>query len=147
MTEQEVRLILQSYRPGTDDRNDPQFAEALRAAERNPQLAHWLETEQTFDRAVAAKLADLPEPFGLKTRIRALQPRPRATSSWSLAAILATIAALLFLCAQVVSLFRSTSSTDTASVSDYSREMVGFVQLPPSLAMMSDDLDAIKSWL
>lgn len=147
MTEQEARLILQSYRPGSDDSNDPQFAEALGEAERSPQLAQWLETEQTFDRAVAAKLADLPEPFGLKTRILALQPRPQATSSWSLAAILAAIAALLFLCAQVVSLFRGMSSTDTALVSDYSREMVGFVQLPPSLAMMSDDMEAIKNWL
>jgi len=147
MTELEARLILQSYRPGSDDRSDPQFAEALREAERNPQLAQWLEIEQTFDRAVAAKLAELPEPFGLKTRILALQPQPQAKSSWNLAAILAAIAALLFLCAQVVSLFRNTTPTNTASVSDYSREMVGFVQLPPSLAMMSDDLDAIKSWL
>jgi hypothetical protein len=147
MTEQEARLILQSYQPGSDDGSDPQFAEALHEAERNPQLAQWLEAEQMFDRAVAAKLADLPEPLGLKTRILALRPRPQKTSSWSLAAILGATVALLFLCFQVVSLFRNTSSTDTASVSDYSREMVGFVQLPPSLAMMSDDLEAIKSWL
>jgi len=147
MTEQEARLILQSYRPGTEDRADPQFAEALRAAQQTPELAQWLETEQRFDRAVAVKLAELPEPLGLKTRILALQPRTPVSSSWSLATILAAIAAVLFLCAQVVSLIRGSGSTDSASVTNYAREMVSFVQLPPPLEMMSDDMDAIRSWM
>ena len=77
MTEQEARFILQSYRPGGEDKDDPQFAEALREAERNPELARWLAEEQAFDCAVAAQLAALPAPFGLKTRILA-QAAPRS---------------------------------------------------------------------
>ena len=98
MTEQQARVILQSYRPGSDDPDDPQFAEALRETERNPELAEWLKEEQTFDCAVADKLAEVPEPLGLKTRILALHQQPeRKSSSWSLAAILAVVAAVLFL--------------------------------------------------
>lgn len=148
MTEQEARVILQSYRPGSDDPDEPQFAEALRETERNPELAEWLKEEQTFDCAVADKLAEVPEPLGLKTRILALHQQPeRKSSSWSLAAILAVVAAVLFLCAQLLSLLRTTTSADTASVSNYSQEMVSFVRMPPPLDMMTENLGALQGWL
>jgi hypothetical protein len=148
MTEQQVRLILQSYRPGSDDPGDPRFAEALREAGRNPQLAHWLKEEQTFDSVIAEKLAQLPEPLGLRTRILALhQPPQSPATSWNLAAILAVVAAVLFLCAQLLSLFRTTRSTDSASVSNYATEMVSFVRMPPPLDMMTENLGALQGWL
>lgn len=147
MTEQEARLILQSYRPGSDDPDDPQFAGALREAERNPELAQWLKEEQIFDCVVADKLADLPEPLGLKTRILAQQPSPQTASSWSLAAILAVAAAALFFCAQLLSLLRTPAPTQTAAVSDYSQEMVSFVRMPPPLDMMTENLGALQDWL
>ena len=146
MTEEEARLILQSYRPGTDDESDPQFAEALEAAERNPALARWLAEEQAFDDAMAAKLAALPEPFGLKTRILAQTKRVVRPPQWSLAAALAAVAALLFLAAQIVSLFRP-GAVATTRATDYAREMVSFVRLDPSLDLTSHDLGAIKNWL
>ena len=98
MTEQEARLILQSYRPGGEDKDDPQFAEALREAERNPELARWLAEEQAFDCAMAAQLASAPgalwfeNPDSRPGRAAFRQPHP-----WSLAAILAGVVALLFL--------------------------------------------------
>ncbi len=145
MTEEEARLILESYRPGTGDESDPQFAAALREAERNPQLARWLAEEQAFDRAVAAKLAALPEPLGLKTRILA-HGAPARAPRWSLAAALAAIAALLFLGAQVVSLFRAGGAGPTHAT-DYAREMVSFIRLDPALDVTSHDLGSITAWL
>ena len=71
MDEQEARLILQAYRPGTEDQTDPQFAEALRASATNPELARWWAEEQAFDRAIATQLDSVPAPFGLKTRLLA----------------------------------------------------------------------------
>jgi hypothetical protein len=41
MDEQEARLILESYRPGEQDLDDPQFAAAMRAVTDNPELARW----------------------------------------------------------------------------------------------------------
>ena len=146
MHEQEVRLILQAYRPGAQDRDDPHFAEALQETARNPQLARWFAEEQAFDEAMAAHLAAVPAPFGLKTRILA-QANPPARSwtlRWTLG--LASLAALLFLLAQVVSLWRNPAPA-SAALPDYAREMVSFIQLPPSLEMESHDLGAIKNWL
>jgi hypothetical protein len=154
MTEQEARFILQSYRPGGEDQDDPQFSEALREVERNPELARWVAEEQAFDCAVAAQLAALPAPFGLKTRILA-QAAPRSgRNPWSLAAILAGVVALLFLAVQVVGLFRpaapasaTASASASAEIPDYVQEMVSFIRLNPPLEMKSHDLGAIKGWL
>lgn len=148
MTEKEARVILQAYRPGSDYPDDPQFAEALREAERNPGLAQWLKEEQAFDEVIAAKLAELPEPLGLKTRILALnQPPAKTSSSWSLAATLAVVAAVLFLCAQLISLFRNSAPNDNATVSHFATEMVSFARIPPPLDMMTENLGALQGWL
>lgn len=145
MNREEARLILQAYRPGAD-RDDPQRLAALRAAESDPELAHWFAEEQAFDRAIAAELAAIPPPFGLKTRILANAAPPRGLLQQSWAIKLAAIAALLFLVAQVAGLFRTFSSAP-AGVPDYAREMVSFIQLNPPLEMMSSDLGAIQGWL
>ncbi len=149
MTEDEARLILQSCRPGKLDQGDPHFAEPLREVERNPALARWFEEEQAFDRAVTAQLEGLPAPFGLKTRILArMNPATAAPGArrWSLVTALASVAALLFLCAQIVSLFRTTPA-ESGTMPDYVREMVSFVRLDPPLEMASHDLGAIRGWL
>lgn len=150
MTEQEARLILQSYRPGGQDKDDPHFSEALQEAERNPDLACWLAEEQAFDRAMAAQIAALPAPFGLRTRILAQATRPLGSRPWSLAAALAAVAALLFLGVQIVSLLRpapSQPASASAEVPDYVQEMVSFIRLNPPLEMRSNDLAAIRGWL
>lgn len=148
MDEREARLILRSFRPGTEDEHDPHFAEALREAEGNRELAQWLEDEQAFDRVIAAKLAALPEPFGLKTRLLAQSAAPAKarTPSWSLATALAAVAALLFLAAQIISLFRANAPA-TGTVANYTEEMVSFIRLPPSLELETHDLGVIKGWL
>jgi uncharacterized membrane protein YbaN (DUF454 family) len=146
MDEQQARLILQAYRPGDQDQNDPQFAEALEEMRKNPELARWFAEEREFDLAVAAHLESVAAPYGLKTRILA-QARPPATSATSRwAAGLAVVAALLFLFAQIVSLWRESSHPSTA-LPDYTREMVSFVRLTPPLELESKDLGAIKQWL
>jgi hypothetical protein len=146
MNEQEARLILQAYRPGAQDQGDPHFAEALQEAARNPQLARWFAEEQAFDQAMAAHLAAVPTPFGLKTRILSGAPLPVESRPWSWAIKLAAVVALLFFLVQVVSLFRA-SAPASAGVQDYAREMVDFIQRGPPLDMESDNLVAIKNWL
>ncbi|MEO5753472.1 MAG: hypothetical protein ABIR38_02070 [Chthoniobacterales bacterium] len=146
MDEPQARLILQAYRPGSEE-NDPEAAEALQMAERDPALGRWLAEEQEFDRAMAAHLEAIPAPFGLKTRILA-QGSPAAVESrpWSWAVKLAGVAALLFLLVQIASFFRP-PPPPSAGVGDYASEMVSFIRLSPPLEMASDDLGAIKKWL
>ncbi len=145
MNAAEVRLILQSFQPEVGDENDPQFAEALRAAANDPALARWWSEEQAFDRAIAAQLAALPEPFGLKTRILAQQAAParRFPARWIFG--FASAVAVLLLLAFGAGLFRPAPATNLTA--DYAREMTSFIRLSPQLDMKSNDLGEIKTWL
>jgi hypothetical protein len=146
MTEQEARLILQSYGPAVEDPNDPQFAEALRMAAENPELARWWEEEQAFDRAMATHLEAMPAPYGLKTRILAQAAAPTTSRFARWIVGLAGAAALLFLLAQVADVWRN-AAPRAGALPDYASEMVSFIKVPPSLELMSDNLGAIQGWL
>ncbi len=67
MDKEKIKLLLESYRP--EDADDPIFAEALRAAAADPELAAWLERMQRFDDEAGRALRDLPVPTDLKDRI------------------------------------------------------------------------------
>lgn len=71
MNNQEAKFILNAYRPGGRDAADPAFAEALQQAERDPVLGAWFARERTHDAAVAAKLAQVTPPAGLREAILA----------------------------------------------------------------------------
>src|SRR5471030_253843 len=122
MDDKEARLILQAYRPNDADRDDSQFAAALKEVSRNPELARWFGEEQEFDRAMAAQLAAVPAPFGLKTRILAQGATPPARRTGKLGWVFAfaSLVAALLLLAQVVSLRRS-AEPPTAMMPNYTR--------------------------
>ncbi|HEY1770623.1 MAG TPA: hypothetical protein VGG02_10265 [Chthoniobacterales bacterium] len=142
MDETQARLILQNYRPGLP--NDPETAEALRMAAANPELGRWFADEQAFDRAIAAQIESVPAPFGLKTRILAEGGAKKAAGKARWIFGLAAFAALGFLSAELVSLWRAPAPVGSA---EYAREMASFIQLAPPLPMESHDLGAIRNWL
>ncbi len=149
MDEQKARLILRACRPGSEDRNDPEIAEALQEVEKNPELTRWFAEEQAFDRAMGAHLAAVPPPLGLKTRIlaqgaEAAAPARPATRRWAFG--LAAAVAAIFLVAQVVILWRTPKAIADLPA-EYASEMASFIQLSPPLQMESSDLGRIKDWL
>ncbi len=146
MDEQQARLILQAARLGGQDRNDPEIAAALQAVASNPDLSRWFAEEQAFDRAMAAHLEAVPLPYGLKTRIVAqgAEPEPERKRRWIFG--LAAALAVGVLLAQAFSLWR-TPNSGASLPADYAREMTSFIQMVPPLAMESNDLGEIKSWL
>ena len=104
MNNDEAKFILRAYRPGGQDAADPQFAEALAQARRDPGMARWLAEETGLDAAIAKKLNSLPVPAHLKASILAgrkivpLRPVPwwrrslhPAATAAALALTLATI--------------------------------------------------------
>lgn len=142
MDETQTRLILQAYRPG--ETADSQMSEALSAVTNDPELGRWFAEEQAFDRAIAAHLAAVPAPFGLKTRIVAQTRAPQrgGKARWTFG--FAALAALIFLVAEGIALWRGPASP---SPTDYAAEMASFIQLEPALQMESGNLGKIKSWL
>lgn len=71
MNNEEARFILRAYRPGGQDAADPQFAEALDQARRDPELSRWLAEQTAFDTAIGGKLKAIPVPADLKASILA----------------------------------------------------------------------------
>ena len=77
MDSREARIILALYRPGSVDAADAQMAEALEAAQRDPELAAWLEQHCAVFNAIRGKLREIPVPADLKRRIILGKPAPR----------------------------------------------------------------------
>jgi hypothetical protein len=71
MNREEARLILQVYRPGGQDADDPHFAEALALAKRDPELAAWFAEQHKFDAMVSRGLQKIAAPSQLKSQILA----------------------------------------------------------------------------
>ncbi len=87
MNNDEAKFLLRAYRPGGQDAADPQFAEALDQARRDPDLARWLAEQTALDAALGAKLAAVPVPADLKASIlagRKVVPLPPAAPWWRL---------------------------------------------------------------
>ena len=69
MDDATIKLVLGAYRTDARDSGDPFFAEALRGAERDPELAAWLKEEQRFDALMVKTLGQITAPAGLKEMI------------------------------------------------------------------------------
>jgi hypothetical protein len=82
MNSSDAKEILLLYREGVDDA-DPQFAEALAVAERDPRLAEWLRQQGESYRAVRSKLRETETPADFKAKILRERPIPFPRSAWS----------------------------------------------------------------
>jgi hypothetical protein len=71
MDNREAKFILNAYRPGGQDANDPRFAEALEQARRDPILQRWLDESVAFDAAMTEELSAIPVPGDLRESILA----------------------------------------------------------------------------
>jgi hypothetical protein len=69
MDNREAKFILNAYRPGGQDANDPRFAEALEQVRRDPILQRWFDESVAFDAAMTEKLFATPVPSDLRESI------------------------------------------------------------------------------
>jgi len=98
MNNVEAKFILQGYRPNGADAADATFAAALEQTRHDPALREWFAREQAFDRAISAKLSQIPAPAGLREAIlaggRVTASDPDRRSWWRHPALLAAAAAV-----------------------------------------------------
>ena len=155
----EILERLSTYRPGVDDAADPLFA----AAERDPELARWLEEEQSLDANFARKLQQAPMPADLKSNLLGLAkvvapPASRWRQTWLPALASAAAAAVVTWLTALATLKpvpapQPTVSPGTypvtvqATLEDFRAEMVSFVRLTFSLERESKDVDKLRAIL
>jgi hypothetical protein len=105
----QAKEILELYRPGVDD-NDPQFAEALALARRDPELRAWLDEQCTSYVAIRAKLKDIPVPAGLSEQIIAERRTIRPVIWWRSQFVRAA-AAIIVICLSLPAILYQLRST------------------------------------
>ena len=69
MNHDEAKQILLLYRPGSNDADDPEVAEALALAKSDPELSRWLAENNARQTALREKLRQIPVLAGLKEQI------------------------------------------------------------------------------
>jgi hypothetical protein len=141
MDSQQAREILSAYRPGRGEETDPQIAEALAQARRDPELGRWLEQQHEFDAVIAAKLQQVPVPVGLKTRILAEQKIIRPQIRWFQPAYLAAAAVVVIAATGALLGMRW---YEQRPFNDYREHMVAFVSRKYRMNVESKDLEKLR---
>jgi uncharacterized membrane protein YbaN (DUF454 family) len=104
----QAKAILLLYRPGTSDAEDPEIAEAIGVARRDPELAKWFAQHQAFQLAMRAKFREIPVPERLKVALTARQKIVHPVVFWQRPVWLA--AAAIFIALLGLSVFWLTPS-------------------------------------
>ena len=140
MNGKDAQFILESYRPGTEDDSDPLFREALKVAERDPELLHWLKKNESMDREINKALKGISPPAGLKqsildkaqtsTKKEKEHAPPHTThpswwqSPWTLS-MAASLALMLFVAISITQPREAEADWSVARVLDSASEQLG----------------------
>lgn len=145
MNANEAKSILLLYRPGTTDAADPQIAEALALAQRDPELNRWLDAQTGRQRALREKFRQATVPAGLMEQIisehaanqRPLPPRQKFR--------IALVAGLLVcgLCAWLW--FPQRLPDDTLAI--YQNQMARIALSPYAMDLATNDPAPIRVYL
>lgn len=154
MNNEAAKLILQAYRSGGQDANDPQFQEALAQAQRDPELARWFANEQALDSRISAKLdRGIAPPANLKARLLAQQKIVRPVIWWQRPAVRYALAACLALVATMAVVWYNAWRANQfhphgdsfASYRDTVADFTGYKL--NQLDMKSPDVAEVRRWL
>lgn len=147
MNNDEAKLILQAYRPGGRDANDPLFREALEQAQRDPELARWFANEQVLDSRISTKVQGaIKPPAHLKLQLLVQRKIVRPVVWWKMPAWQLAAAACLTLLVTLSMLWFKPA--EQAQFAAYRSEMADFAgQKLDRLDLMSRDVAEVRRWL
>src|SRR5260370_24741360 len=145
MDKRQARLLLSIHRPG-EKTDDPRVAEAEGMAAADPELASWWSEDQELDDVIATKLAAVPVPGDLRTRLVKTHSIQPPVSRWSWRNPPLFVAASIILVATFFGWWRESVKPRT-SLADDSDEMVSFIRIDPQLALETTDFSRIKNFL
>jgi hypothetical protein len=150
MDKREARQVLQLFRPGANDAQDPRMSEALQCAQQDAELARWFEGHCAFHIAMRTKLKEIPVPADLKDRIlreEALR-KGRIVKLWDTLIPLAAAAVLLLTIGAWWYFDHNTGAHNPEQNFAEGREYLAKVpQRGYAMTMMSTNLAAIHSYL
>jgi hypothetical protein len=145
---QEAKQILLLYRPGSAEAADPQLAEALELARRDPQLGHWFDQHRSFQQAMRGKFRQIAVPAHLKSSLLirgTAQPSiPTAQVWWRRPAALAGAAAVVLMLA-AVGFWLQPSRADRFA--NFQNRMVGSALREYRMDLVTNDMRQVRQFL
>jgi hypothetical protein len=141
MNREEARFILTAYRSTGEDRENPDFGEALQLVENDPVLADWLAREQAMDRLLVEKLGTVPPPAGLRAAILTggrMSRRP----AWYRVAKWMSLAAALLLFSLLGNYYLRPVSVDA-----FAQFAIDYAERGIDLQVEGHDLAKLQDWL
>jgi hypothetical protein len=148
----EVKQILLLYRPGSNDAEDPEVAEALALAQGDPELSRWLAAHNARQTALREKLRQIPVLAGLKEQIVSEQAAKSKAASRrgkivGLAAVAAILIALLALAHSFLHFGGAANGQVVNTLDNYKGKMTAATTGGYSMDMLSTDAGRIQAYL
>jgi hypothetical protein len=147
MNSEQAKEILASCRPGGLEDDDPRFAEALDAAQRDPQLAAWFEEQLALDAAIRRKLHETSLPDDLLNRILAAQKCGARSPARSRHGWLALAAGVMILMGLGAIWFQRGPATRETAFESFQADMPVFLRVFPTLDVETERLVEVRRWL
>ncbi|MFO1512194.1 MAG: hypothetical protein U1F83_04650 [Verrucomicrobiota bacterium] len=148
MTAPQAKQILLTYRPWTNDAQDPEVAEALAFCQQDAQLAKWLENHCAVQNAIHARFQAIPVPEGLRQQIVSEFKSRALAVWWRRPAVLATAATVMLVIA-IGSLWLNFPRQPKQDVSfaAYRNRLVREVVKNYAMDLETNDVAQIRSFL
>ncbi len=144
MDREQAKAVLALYRPGREGEDGPEMAEALAVAERDPELARWLEERSAVYRAIQAKFKSIEVPDGLKEQILA-ERVTRTKISWARSPGFLAAAAVLVVSLGLAVFWLRPRPENKFAV--YRNRMAGTALRDYRMDLVTNDLNAIRQFL
>lgn len=145
MSRDEAKNILLLYRHGTADVDDPQIAGALALAQRDPELARWLEEHCARQFVLREKFRQITVPAGLKEQIISEQAAQERMIFWRQKSALVAMAALVLLVGLAPFWFLNRAHDDTLAI--YQNRMAGVALRGYAMDLVTSSPEQILAYL
>ena len=145
MNHDEAKNILLLYRHGTADADDPQIAGALALAQRDPELARWLEEHCARQFVLREKFRQIAAPAGLREQIISEHAAQKKMVFWRQKITLATVPALMLLTTLILFWFLRHGHDDTLAI--YQNRMAGVALRGYAMDLTTDNPEQIHAYL
>jgi len=142
----QAKEILSLYRPWAPDQDDPELAQALELAKRDPELAHWLAEHCALQEALRAKFSEAAVPEGLMEQIISERKAHLMRGRRRNAVLAAAVAIALFVLIGVMN--HHPQPPEDKGFSDFRHQMAATVlRSYPKMDLETADLAQIRQFL
>ena len=147
MNSEQAKEILLLYRPGTDDREEPEIAEALDVTRRDPELAAWFAQHCAFQEAAAGAFQRIPVPEGLREQILSERKAHFNFSFKKPIAVFAVAMAVIVLSFTIAHFYSMPSENN--QFANFRTRMAGKIlrEYPTKMDLETNDMAAIQTFL